>query len=333
MKDVNDLSNSSYLDESITEDYSNIDWKDPFKGLRENIKDAGKNIKDTTKDIGKNIKDTTKDIVKNDNLKKGLKGTFLTYNPAIAIPRSSALLAFRVNLFGISSRLYPAFLSESALKKGNFDLENAKKAKIAWEKVSNFWEDKIGGDSKKLREAISGAWNKPVFKTKKSEARKKSTSGFDGYDTRLGDVSVFYEDENYYNYEPATMATSAYISTGITLVTTLLSSISKQGASKNPYVKGSKEYNEFEKQLKEGDVPPAALNQSELDKALAAAESDRRKGLGLDNTGLDLGQLNEDADSRKSGKILGIPKTAFWIGVTVLGLLGGVIVYTKYIKK
>ena len=113
-----DLSNIEGLDESITEnytnycgdDYSNANWfQDAVKSIKDAGKDAGKNIKDTTKDIGKNIKTTTKEIgqnierttkevVKNSNLKKALKGTFLTYNPAIAIPRSSALLAFRVNL-------------------------------------------------------------------------------------------------------------------------------------------------------------------------------------------------------------------------------------------
>lgn len=35
MKNLDDLSNAEGLDESISEDYSNVDWKDPFKGARE----------------------------------------------------------------------------------------------------------------------------------------------------------------------------------------------------------------------------------------------------------------------------------------------------------
>jgi gas vesicle protein len=94
MKNLDDLSNAEGLDESITEDYSNVNWKDPLKGAREAAEraakaareaaqraanaareaadrakkaaqDAAKNIKDTTKDIGKNISSTTKDLGKN----------------------------------------------------------------------------------------------------------------------------------------------------------------------------------------------------------------------------------------------------------------------------
>jgi hypothetical protein len=400
MKDLNDLLNAEGLDESITEnytnnvrddyygninwkgdEYSNIDWKDPFKGLRKTVKaagksikdagrDAGKNIERTTKEIGQNIERTTKEIVKNKNLKNTLKAVFLKYNPAIAIPRSSALLAFRVNLFGISSRLYPAFLDEESLKKGNFDLENAEKAKKAWEKVANFWEDKFGGDRNKLREAISGAWNKPIFKTKKSQARRRSTSfdgtseyhsyismaeesfsgcdgSFDGIDldsvnkeTLFGDVSTFYESENYSNVEAATIGTGAWISIGMSIVTALTGIVSGLGAKKNPYKDGSPQSQGFDTQLQgAGTMPPAS--EAELDKIIAAAKADREKGLGLDSTGLDLRQLNDDevvvnkdgTISRKSGKILGIPKTAFWIGVSVLGILAGIIIYKKFIKK
>jgi hypothetical protein len=375
------------------DEYSNIDWKDPFKGLRKTVKAAGKSIKDagrdagknierttkeigkniktTTKEIGQNIERTTKEIIKNKNLKKALSAVFLKYNPAVAIPRSSALLAFRVNLFGISARLYPAFLDEESLKKGNFDLANAAKAKEAWEDVANFWEDKLGGDRNKLREAISGAWNKPIFKTKKSQARRRSTGylgfygtneyitmaeenfsgcdgSFDGIDldsinkeTLFGDVSVFYEDEKYSNFDPYSgTAIGIYISLGLSVIGYIAGAIGKKGASKNPYNDGSPQAQGFNTQLQgAGTIPPAS--EAELDKIIAAAKADREKGLGLDSTGLDLRQLNDDevvvnkdgTISRKSGKILGIPKTAFWIGVSVLGILAGIIIYKKFIKK
>jgi hypothetical protein len=391
-----DLSNIQGLDESITEnytnycgddDYSNANWfQDAVKSIKDAGKDAGKNIKDTTKDIGKNIKTTTKDIgkniktttkeigqnierttkevVQNKELKKALKATFLTYNPAIAIPRSSALLAFRVNLFGISSRLYPAFLDEATLKSKNFNLENAERVKKAWEDVANFWEDKLGGDRNKLREAISGAWNKPMFKTKKSQARKRSTSfdgtsdyytymaeenfsGFDGIDldsvnkeTLFGDVSTFYEDEKYSNVCEGACVTAAYISAGLNVVGLIVGMLGKKGGSKNPYNEGSPEAQGFNTQL-EGAGNPPPLSQADLDKIIAAAKADKEKGLGLDSTGLDLEELNEGDEivnedgsiTRKSGKILGIPKTAFWIGVGVLGLVAGIVIYKKFIKK
>jgi hypothetical protein len=46
--------------------------------------------------------------------------------------------------------------------------------------------------------------------------------------------------------------------------------------------------------------------------------------------------VNEDGSItivRKSGKILGIPKTAFWIGVSAIALIGGFLVYKKFIAK
>ena len=360
MKNLNDLSNSHYLDESITQDYSyaggflgdiqkglsdagkSIETaaKEAGKNIKGTAKDIGQNIERTTKEIGQNIERTAKEISQNKELKKVLKANFLTYNPAIAIPRSSALLCFRVNLFGISSRLYPAFLDEAALKKGNFNLENAEKAKKAWEDVANFWEDKLGGDRKKLKEAISGAWNKPIFKTKKSQARRRSTASFDGLDldciNNVGDISTFYEDERYSNTcaEPySCAATAAYITAGLSVVTAIVDMITKKGASKNPYNNGTPEANNFNNQLAEGGTPPP-LNQDELNKAMAAAESDRKKGLGLDDTGLDLFDVNEDGTvSRKSGKILGMPKgVAIGLGVALV-LLGGFFVYKKYIKK
>jgi hypothetical protein len=35
----------------------------------------------------------------------------------------------------------------------------------------------------------------------------------------------------------------------------------------------------------------------------------------------------------EDNKILGIPKTAFWIGVSAIVLIGGFVVYKKFIKK
>lgn len=291
--------------------------------VKKAFQDAGKNIKQTTKDINKNIKQTTKEIVQNKNLKKGLKGVFLTYNPAIAIPRSSALLAFRVNLFGISSRLYPAFLDEASLVKYNFNIENAQNAKNAWEKVANFWEDKIGGDRNKLKEAISGAWNKPVFKTKKTQARKRSTSGYYGDDY-----------EYYSNYtDGGASAIAGYISAGLAVVGGIVKMISDKGAKKNPYNEGSPEAQSFENQMA-GEVPPT-LNQEQLNSIIASAQSDKAKGLPKDDTGIDLSDANDNGTPNDSSddKILGMPKVAFWIGVGAIVLIGGYFGYKKFIAK
>lgn len=267
------------------ESYSNFDWKDPFAGLKKNTKDAikstkdqvkaaGKNIEQTTKDAikstkdqvkaaGKNVKQTTQDILKNEELKKIARNLALTGNPAIAVPRSAALAGFRLNIFGLSSRLYPAFLSEEELKRYNFDVNNAKKSKESWDKISNFWEDKLGGDKKKLQEAISGSWNKPIFRTKKAKARKESTSSF-------------LDELEYSNAEAySAAAIGAYVSLGLSV----LGAVSKMiTASKNPYANGSPESQQFNRDLSLGDnnIPDNEDDDKELEEAINAAQEEKK---------------------------------------------------------
>ena len=61
------------------------------------------------------------------------------------------------------------------------------------------------------------------------------------------------------------------------------------------------------------------------------ALDDKSKGLGLDDTGLDSTDGNKTMGD--DDKILGIPKTAFWIGVSAIALIGGFLVYKKFIAK
>lgn len=254
-----DISNADKL-----ESYSNAfgddfkkNWRDAGKNIKGTVKDAGKSISDQFKDASKNIKGTAKEIAHNDNLKKVGKG-FLTFN--LAVPRSSALMAFRVNLFGISSKLYPAFLNEEELKKYNFDVENAKKAKESWEKIANFWEDKIGGSRQKLKEAISGAWNKPIFKTKVAKARKESTSGFDSQE----------QMSNVAGYDDAAIA--AYISVGLSIVGMVAKMIT---AKKNPYNAGSKQANDFQNDINGNDTEAPSVSKEEEARVLADAKKEK----------------------------------------------------------
>jgi hypothetical protein len=271
-------------------------------------------------------------------LKKGLSDVFLKYNPAVAIPRSSALLSFRVNLFGVATRLYPAFLKEDELKKRHFDLENAKHAKVAWEKIANFWEDKLGGSRKKLEEAISGAWNKPIFKTKDSNARKRATSGFDAGDEGEIDIDRFEHDLGIYvdglgysNIAPALIP--AYISAGLSIIGVVSKMISGEGASKNPYVQGTPQSDAMNKQIANSQTDAPIPNQSEMDRITAAAANDRKKGLPLDETGLDASDIDVGGIGASS-KIAGIPKKYFWWGVGGLALLGiGITVAVVLHKK
>lgn len=100
---------------------------------------------------------------KESNAEKG-KGSGVAYNffkfmPLTAGARGGALLGLKVNLFHLSTRLYPALLNEGQLKSQNFDLANAKKAKEAFDKVAKTWI-KLGGNKNKLIEAIKVGHNK-----------------------------------------------------------------------------------------------------------------------------------------------------------------------------
>ena len=297
-------------------------FDDAKKNIRETTKDATKSIGSAVRDAGKNIKQTTQEVLKNDNLKKSLKAIVLTYNPIVAVPRSSALLAFRVNLFGISTRLYPAFLDEATLVKYNLDVANAQNARRAWERVANFWEDKIGGDRNKLREAISGAWNKPVFKTKRAKERLGAMA-FDGNYQNLYDTYA-------YPTGAEEVGVGAYIIAGLPVVGSLIGLIASERARKNPFNQNTPQGQSFENQI-DGENPPP-VSKDELEKIIKGALDDKAKGLGLDDTGADSTDLDESG-KLMDDKILGIPKTAFWIGVGALALIGGFIVYKKFIKK
>lgn len=266
------------------ESYSNFDWKDPFAGLKKNTKDAvkstkdqlkaaGKNIEQTTKDAikstkeqvkaaGKNVKQTTEEIIKNEELNKIARHLALTGNPAIAVPRSAALAGFRLNIFGIASRLYPAFLNEEQLNKHNFNVDNARKAKESWEKISNFWEQKLGGDKKKLQEAISGAWNKPIFRTKKAKARKESTANF------IDELGYSNAADPY-----SAAAIGAYVSLGLSVIGGIAKMIT---ASKNPYNNGSPENQRYNQDLASGDNTIPEVDDVELEEAIYAAQQEKK---------------------------------------------------------
>lgn len=254
--DISNADKMEYYSNAFGDNFKK-NWRDAGKNIKGTVKDAVKSISDQAKDAGKNIKNTTKEIAHNDNLKKVGKGV-LTFS--VAVPRSAALLAFRVNLFGISSRLYPAFLNEEELKKYNFDVENAKKAKESWEKIANFWEDKIGGSRQKLKEAISGAWNKPIFKTKVAKTRKSSTNGIDG-------------SEVYSNFDPySTAAVSIYISTGLAIIGMVSKMIA---AKKNPYNAGSKQSNDFQNDINGSDTDAPDATPEEEAEILASAKKEK----------------------------------------------------------
>lgn len=229
-----------------------------------------------------------------DELKKGkAKDALLTlsqrYNPAAAIPRAGVIAGFRVNIFGLATRLYPAFLTTDQLKKGNFNVPNAEKAKKGWETVSKMWRG-LGGNPESLKEIIKNAHNKPIFNTKKAKARAAAEkSSFD---------SSEYEFSNFSGYDDA-----AIIAAGIGLLTAMVGLVNKSGAAKNPYDGKTIDTTGM-------DATTPAISVEELKAIEDAAKKDLESGKDLDS-GEDL--LGED-------KILGMSKPLFYGGLAVIGL-------------
>jgi hypothetical protein len=258
--------------------------------LVDNFKKKIHNAQNKLQDGVDHVKEAAKK--QNDKMTKavshgGLVKTFIhetsKYNPAAAVPRAAILAGIRVNMFGVATRLYPAFLTEAELKAGHFDVANAEHAKDAWKKVKTFYYN-LGGDAKALEKNIRKSHNKPVFKTKKSQDRKSREAGFDGVDT-FSNVS---------GVDDAAIAVAA-----IGLLSTIAKMIGDSHAAKNPYAN-----KEMDTTGMDGDTP---ISNAELDKIKKAADEDKAKGLGLDGS--------DGGDT-----IWGIDKTLFIVGASILAL-------------
>jgi hypothetical protein len=132
---------------------------------------------------------------------------------------NGALIGFKLNIMGISLRLYPAFLTPEQAKDEGIKVEAIPKAKIAWEKVRKFWE-KLGGDVSKLEAAIRKGAKHKITKLKKKH-------GADGT------VEYYFDDTDY------SSAIGASVAAGAAILLVIARMVSKAGAMKNPYNEGS----------------------------------------------------------------------------------------------
>jgi len=110
-------------------------------------------------------------------------------NPAAVVPRSSFLLALRVNLFGLARKLYPATLTDAELKAKDMNLENAKKAREALRGFSKVWTG-LGGRTVSLSENIRKGFDKPIFKTKKIKEMKAKEKAAEEKNKAAADVKT-----------------------------------------------------------------------------------------------------------------------------------------------
>lgn len=111
---------------------------------------------------------------------KGLGAKIKRFNPLSTAARAGVLAAFRLNMFAMATRMYPAFLTTEEAKSKKIKLTSVAKAKSAWNELSVFWEKKMGGKANSLKSVIIQGHNKPIFKTSKHKDLLKAQSGVDG---------------------------------------------------------------------------------------------------------------------------------------------------------
>jgi hypothetical protein len=242
---------------------------------------------------------------------KGVK----KYNPIGVTARSGTLAAANVNLFGMSTRMYPAFATEAEIKKYRLKKTSVGKAKKAWEKVSAKWT-KFGGDPAKLKKAMAKGWRRKIKRLDKNG----KFSGFVGRSVDYGDpfdLGFSYigggQKNNPNNKNRISERYSGVAGEGVVLITAalpviaaLIKEMKDSGTDANPYEDGANP--ELENDLKTGgDNAPAPD---------PTTEKDIQDNSGTVKDGED--GVNSDG---QEDKIAGIPKTAFWIGVSVVGLL------------
>ncbi len=101
-------------------------------------------IKDAVKNVGKKV---------GQGIKKIAKG-ILKYNPLSIAVRGGFLLAMKINLLGMASKIYPAYLTEAEAKTKGITADKWQRAKTALSRIEKLFVDKLQGRAEKLKKAI-----------------------------------------------------------------------------------------------------------------------------------------------------------------------------------
>ncbi len=223
-------------------------------------------------------------------------------NPLTATARAGFLAILRLNVFGLSRRLYPAVVPEKDWKAKHINAANAKRAKETLEKkIIPFWQ-KVGGRSVSLTENIRKGFDKPLFNTKKMKAAKAAMakSSFDGtgYEDILSQVYLtrpVVADSEYENpktiddlWDDEFSCVSGaddvvLVTAGLTLAGSVVKMINDSNVAKNPFEPGSPEFTKTETENKEAesipDPPPPPATDQEIADMEDAADTENFLGI------------------------------------------------------
>lgn len=292
--------------------------QDLAKKAAEEAKRAAQKANDEAKKANKNIK---KKVVSLKN-KIGQIGKNFR-NKFRAILRKQILKKIENNIHGVAVRLFPAIASKSTLDNSKFKKSYISKSKGIYAQLVKKWIQ-VGGNEAELKSAILKGKSKKRF----LKLPYNSIEG-NNYNTFY---NHFYsaDAEESYEYETTEETTEEVPSDeeqskGLKGFFAWLMSVFKRNKSEeNPYEEGSADGEEFSEDMMvdAGNVPPEGeANNEVLKELLDTADADDAGG----DT-----DLSKD-DDKSDDKILGMPKTAFWIGTGVLSL--GIIALTVYLIK
>ena len=220
--------------------------------------------------------------------------------PLTASARGGILLLAKMNAFGFSTRIAPSILPEGESKK-LFKGSAIKNGKNAWKKIQTAFKN-LGGNPKKLEEAILSG-----YKKKATKVSKKSSA--DGY-TKFT-VSEFS------NIDPAT---ATLIGTGITAFVSLIAIIVQNKVPKDPYLEGEAPADWNNSKSVVDDVPPLDPNEPQLDPAT---------GEWIDPA---TGKVIDPLTGAYKGEIFGMNQYLFY-GLLGVGAVGLILVIRKMTKK
>lgn len=223
------------------------------------------------------------------------------WNPAAIVPRAAGLALVRANFVGLARKLYPALLTDTELKNGHFDLENARKVKAAWNKeIKEAWNN-LGGDMSSLETAVRKGHDRPIFKTKKMKQmkrREETGHGVDGnFQVWVNDFDLSNELQNSNlgdNWDESNAEgwwEAAVAAGGGIVVATINGAAKKGGAQNNPYVEGSAEADKAKKDSENAknngsdisNMPPLGAEDEETLRKIKLAALEDRKKHGLDS--------------------------------------------------
>lgn len=216
---------------------------------------------------------------KEDNTTVGDKVFHGVKKVSFAAIRGSVLTSMRLNLFGVSRRLFPGFASEAQIKAEHIKPSSASKAKVAWQHISSMWK-KMGGKESTLRKEIT-------------KGHRLHVQLFHGKNNFSGESYLY---SNVAGVDDAVVA--GWVTAGLPVVAAFVKHLSDSNTDKNPYEAGADPSGE-------GDNYDAAPNPTDVSNA------EKHTGVSIENdTPVDTHDGTPLADDS------GMP-TWGWIGIGV----------------